>query len=247
MSSTSILYPVPNLADVGTILGFVTARHGLLPGVGDLFIPLMRVTFEYFWLTAAGKTLHNKFSLEAEDVATTILPAFHMLEHLHKCAPERVHEFTTASAELGAMEILARGLVLVKQEDDFDEEAKFRPLFQACNNFTSMLAMVDPALFRVNTFADAFVEWFKTLRYMRARDGMFNTRTRTKTWYLITEGCWTQAGEFLEYDELVPAAEAFSRGCMHPRCPDPNSVKGVRFECPCGQDVVYCGVRCQNA
>ncbi|KAG8732165.1 hypothetical protein FRC10_001190, partial [Ceratobasidium sp. 414] len=89
-----------------------------------------------------------------------------------------------------------------------------------------MLALVDPALFRVNTFADAFVEWFKTLRYMRARDGMFNTRTQTTTWYIHAESYWKQAGEFLEYDELVADANAFSRGCAYPRCPDPDSVKG---------------------
>jgi hypothetical protein len=74
MSSTSILYPLPDLPRVGNMISFVVPRTGLKPGVEDLFIPFLRVTLNYFWASLAGKSLYPKFSLEAEDVCTTVLP-----------------------------------------------------------------------------------------------------------------------------------------------------------------------------
>ncbi|KAG8723805.1 hypothetical protein FRC09_001707 [Ceratobasidium sp. 395] len=247
ITSTSILYPIPNLAAIGQMVAYVVPMTGLTSGTEDLFIPLIRATFEYFWSTVAGKTLHTKFSLEAEDVASTVLPAYTMLDHLHKRSPGRVHEFVTTCGELGVIEALARGFVLMKEEREFDEEAKFQYLFEGCANFGAMLALVDPAIFRVSTFAPAFPDWYKALRYMRARDSMFNTRTQKKRWYKRAELIWGKTGEYLEYDEEVQGAEVLSSGCAYTRCPDPESVKGVRFECPCNQGVVYCGHRCQKA
>ncbi|CAE6506160.1 unnamed protein product [Rhizoctonia solani] len=84
MQSTSILYPLPDVLTMGTMLSFVIPRCGLMPGVEYLFSPLVRVVFEYFWKSVAGKGLHTTFRLEPKDVATLVHPLFVMLEHFVK-------------------------------------------------------------------------------------------------------------------------------------------------------------------
>jgi hypothetical protein len=48
-----------------------------------------------------------------------------MLDHLVQHSPSRVKEFVLATVELGIIEVLARGFVLVKEEPEFDEEGEF--------------------------------------------------------------------------------------------------------------------------
>ncbi|KAG8701832.1 hypothetical protein FRC09_005111 [Ceratobasidium sp. 395] len=230
--------------------GFVFHLTELTRGTEDLFIPALRAGLENFWLTASGGRMieNSEFTIQPIDVASAVLPVYDMLNHLHNHLPGRVHEFVTASAELGIIEVLARGFVLIKEEPSFEEDGLFRQLYMACTNFGSTLAMVDPAEFRVSIFAPAFPDWYKALRYMRARDGMFNTHTQRRSWYYDAEFAWAKTiAEYLEYDEEVQGADVLSSGCMYPRCPDPDTPTGVRFECPCNQGVVYCGYRCQNA
>ncbi|KAG9097177.1 hypothetical protein FRC07_010826, partial [Ceratobasidium sp. 392] len=212
ITSTTTLYPIPDLASVGQMVGFVIPMTGLMPGTEDLFIPVLRATLEYFWLTVAGKTYYTTFRIQSADCAATVLPAYTMLDHLHNHSPNRVHEFVSVSAELGVMEILAKGFVLIKEEK-FEEDAVFEGLYQACANFGATLAMVSDAFFRVSTFAPAFPDWYKSIKYMRARDSMFNTRTHRRAWFQRAEWIWgkTVAG-YLEYDEEFQGAEALSSG-----------------------------------
>ncbi|EUC60706.1 hypothetical protein RSOL_361070 [Rhizoctonia solani AG-3 Rhs1AP] len=244
MQSTSILYPLPDVPTMGAMLSFVTPRSGLIPGVEDLFIPLVRVVFDYFWISVAGKSLHTKFRLEAEDVATVVHPAFVMVEHLVKHTPTRAKEFVKELINLGIIELLSRGFALIKREPGLDEQAKFSPLIRVCHEFSNSLLRVGPPTYRESEFADTFVEWFKTLRYLRSQDSMLNTRTDHTNWYEMSNRAWVEIGDILEYDVQVPRAEAMSRGCAYSRCPDPDSVRGVRFECPYDKVVVYCGPRC---
>ncbi|KAG8788088.1 hypothetical protein FRC12_014928 [Ceratobasidium sp. 428] len=244
ITSGSILYPVPHLALVGEMVAFVVPMTRLTSGTEDLFIPLLRVTLEYFWWTVAGKTLHVKFNLQAETVATVVLPAFNMLDHLTKHSPDRAREFVTTCAELGMIEVLAKGIVLIRQ-NQFDR-AEFGVLFQVYDSFGASLATVNPTTSIVSTFAPAFPDWYKALGYMRAQDTMFNTHARQKYGYKRAEPAWSNLGERLGYDKEV-RGEVLSSGCAYARCPDPASTKGVRFECPCDQDVVYCGHHCQKA
>ncbi|KAG8779715.1 hypothetical protein FRC12_023902 [Ceratobasidium sp. 428] len=247
LTSTSALYPVPTLAIVGQMVAFAIPFTRLTRGTEDLFVPALRATLEYFWLTVAGKTPYTKFILLTVDVATSVLPAFIMLDHLHKYSPNHVHEFVTTCADLGMIEALAKGLVLMEADQDLAEEEKSETMFPACTNFGIVLGMVRPVTFSLSKFAPAFPDWYKTLRYMRARDSMFETEIRCERWYKRAETAWGQLGKRLEYDRKVRGAEVMSSGCAYARCPDPASAKGVRFECPCDQDVVYCGHRCQKA
>ncbi|KAG8711013.1 hypothetical protein FRC09_020819 [Ceratobasidium sp. 395] len=246
-------YRAPDPSSLGFMLEYIlpgtepTAGARMAEGVEDLFVPLLQTTFKYFWSMAAGKTHHKNLSLKIEHVTPIILASAQMLYHLQSYSPERAREFATVAADLGAIEILAKGFVMVKQREGFDEGTRFQHLSTACNDFILLIAMINPAQFREDIFMDAFVEWFKALQYMRACDGMLNTRTRRTSWYTLAERTWDQVGEILGYQELAKDAEAFSSGCANARCPDPDSVKGVRFECPCNLDVVYCGLRCQKA
>ncbi|KAG9108039.1 hypothetical protein FRC07_008542 [Ceratobasidium sp. 392] len=229
ITSKTTLYPVPDLASAGRMAAFVFPMTGLMPGTEDLLVPALRAILEYFWLTAAGKTIHSNFIIRPEDVACIVLPAYVMLNYLHHHSPNRVHEFVTVSAELGVVEIWAKGFVLIKEEE-FEENAVFKYLHQACINFGGTLAMVSDALFRVSTFAPAFPDWYKSLKYMRARDSMFNTRTHRRAWHQEAEAAWgKKLAEYLEYDEEFQGAEALSSGCAYPRCPDPDTAKGFRF------------------
>ncbi|KAG8724048.1 hypothetical protein FRC09_000649 [Ceratobasidium sp. 395] len=256
LTSESALYPIPDLAVVGQMAAFAIPFTRLTRGTEDLFIPALHATLEYFWLTVAGKTPYTEFNIQALDVATSVLPAFIMLDHLHKYSPNRAHEFVTMCADLGMIEALTKGFMVMEADQDLVEEASPHPeslleksenMFPACVNFAIVLGMVRPVTFSVSTFAPAFPDWYKTLRYMRARDGMFDTETRYERWYKRAETAWGQLGKRLEYDRKVREAEVMSSGCAYARCPDPVSAKGVRFECPCDQNVVYCGYRCQKA
>ncbi|KAH7333718.1 hypothetical protein B0J17DRAFT_676585 [Rhizoctonia solani] len=80
MQSTSIMYPLPDVPTMGSMISFVVLRCGLMPGVEDLFILLAQVVFKYFWTSVVGKSRHIKFQLEPEDVATVVHPAFVMVE-----------------------------------------------------------------------------------------------------------------------------------------------------------------------
>ncbi|CAE6472380.1 unnamed protein product [Rhizoctonia solani] len=246
MQSTSILYPLPDVPTMGAMLSFVAPRSGLIPGVEDLFIPLVRVVFNYFWMSVAGKSLHTKFRLEAEDVATVVHPAFVMVEHLVKHTPTRAKEFVKELINLGIIESLSRGFALIKREPSLDEQAKFSPLIRVCHESSNSLLRVGPPMYRETEFADTLVEWFKALRYLRSQDCMLNTRTDHTNWYEMSNRAWVEIGDILENDVQVPRAEAMSRGCAFSGCPDPDSVRGVRFECPCDKVVVYCGPRCHQ-
>ncbi|CAE6451686.1 unnamed protein product [Rhizoctonia solani] len=244
MQSTSILYPLPDVPTMGTMISFVVPRSGLIPGVEELFIPLIRLVFGYFWVSVAGKSLYTKFCLEAEDVATVVHPAFVIVKHLVKHTPSRAKEFVKELINLGIIESLSRGFALVKREPELDEHAKFSPLIRVCHEFSNSLLNVGPPTYRESEFADTFVEWFKTLRHLRSQDSMLNTRTDHTNWYEMSDQVWIEIGDILEYDVQVPRAQAMSRGCAYSRCPDPDSVRGVRFECMCDKGIVYCGPRC---
>jgi hypothetical protein len=186
-----------------------------------------------------------------------------MLEHLVRYTPTRAKEFVFATVELGIIEILAQGFVQIKQSPSDDKSRclpypesevfttknleKFSSLFVACHNFMIALKKVGLPAYREATFADSFVDWFKTLQYIRSRDRISETRTRGEQWYQIADRLWIEVGDVLNYGARVPHAELMSRGCAYARCADPDTVKAVRFECPCNQGVVYCGQRCQKA
>ncbi|CAE6492443.1 unnamed protein product [Rhizoctonia solani] len=230
MQSTSILYPLPDVPTMGSMVSFVVPRSGLMPGVEDLFIPLVQVVFRYFWTSVAGKSLHTKFQLEPEDVATVVHPAFVMVEHLVKRAPSRATEFVKELINLGVIETLSRGFVLIKREPGFDEELKFSPLIRVCHEFSNSLLHVGPPTYRESEFADTFVEWFKTLRYLRSQDSMLNTQTGHTNWYPMSERVWVEIGDILEYDVQVPRAEALSRAFV-------SSAPVIRMWYTVGHDV----------
>ncbi|QRV93648.1 hypothetical protein RhiJN_21666 [Ceratobasidium sp. AG-Ba] len=69
--STSPLYTIPSMEHLCYLLTYVVPPTGSMQGVGDLFFPLLRALFGYFWLTAAGKSGYED-GIVVEDIASTI-------------------------------------------------------------------------------------------------------------------------------------------------------------------------------
>lgn len=247
LSSTSPLYSCPNITSITGMIMVAVPISGFQTGVEDLFMPLLRAIFDHFWIYMAEEGLDREYGLQPGEVGVLVTPTYVMLDHLIEFSPGRVKEFVQRIAELGIIDALARSFALVKKESQVDEELFVAPLVRPCNTFLDYLIRVGTTGYRQAVFDDSFVEWFKAFRYMRARDGISDTRTHHMPWYNSASQCWMRVGDVLGYNKQVRNAETLTRGCAYTRCPDPNTVKGVRFECPCDKGMVYCGMRCQQA
>ncbi|KAB5587853.1 hypothetical protein CTheo_8706 [Ceratobasidium theobromae] len=210
VTKNTITHPLPDVPIVGNMLAYVSPRRGLTPGVEDLMLLALRVAVEHFWLALAGKTLTVGFRAEAEDPASRALTAHTMLEHLLQYDPNPAKDFALEAAKFGIIDLLAHGFILIKDEPGVDVDDKFSPLFQSCHSLALTLSRVGPPAYRESAFGDSFIEWFKTLRYLRARDSMLGTRTKDKSWYILADRLWVEVGDVLEYDTRI---QMTSKGC----------------------------------
>ncbi|KAG9122489.1 hypothetical protein FRC07_001103 [Ceratobasidium sp. 392] len=75
IASRSLSYPALSFADACFVLMYLFwGPNAIMRGTEDLLVPLMRATFEYYWVTAA-KAFQNTPDLEVEDSATPTIIA----------------------------------------------------------------------------------------------------------------------------------------------------------------------------
>lgn len=192
-----------------------------------------------------------------------------VLEHLAQHAPTFVDRFITAMVELGVIELMARGISFVKEppgEIDLARQyiphlistcissmtplvAQFNRLFHACILAFSTLERIKKFEYLEATFEDLFVEWLKALRYLRVYDDVLGTQAGYREWHMPAIQVWIKVGQAVGYNKRAGEKKVISGGCAYVRCPDPDEVKSsmVRFECPCNNEILYCGLRCQQA
>ncbi|KAF8596752.1 hypothetical protein BDV93DRAFT_610717 [Ceratobasidium sp. AG-I] len=211
MTSAPVTHPLTDAVTVVDMLAF--AIPNIKPGVEDQLIPVIRVSLDFFWLIVSGDAPLKNFVLEIEDIVGLILSINKIFGHLNAHNLALAKQAALATADLGLIELICHGYFIVNKWGSINVgNLDLHPLFRESHLLITALLGTGPSAFCEVTYANAFQDWFKTLQYIRARDGMFNTNLRKQSWYQTGERVLVEIGDVLEYDVRVPDAEAMSRG-----------------------------------
>lgn len=238
MTPGSILYRAPGSSPLIHMVPYAIPALELRLGTEDLFIPAIRALFNYFWSSRALSVGIKHPGVDVIILTPIIYMLKHLLRHTHDAGG-----FLNATAELGFIEAIAQGIVLVEEQSETKKDTPWsRSLLGVCQTYIESLLSMEPSTYR-KAFAGSFVEWFKTLRYLRSH--ILDTHTQDKP--STIERGWLELGDLFGYNTQVERAEGLTHRCTYTRCPDPVPVNSSWFRCPCGKRAVYCGIRCQQA
>ncbi|CUA72992.1 putative protein MG316 [Mycoplasma genitalium G37] [Rhizoctonia solani] len=210
-----------------------------IPGVEDLFIPLLRESFRSFWRYFKFESGFASVILRPELVKDRIgiltIMINLMLTHLfrHPTKVITMKQVLQAVADLGVVEILAKAVFFTNDYSGTNDIDKITEHFGTFKMFANNVRYISQdglgAVFRHTS-----TDWFKVYIFKEMQDVFFGTSTRHEEWFNITINFWYELGASLDY--ILPTADYMQNIplCSYTRCPDPVATDMGALECGLG-------------
>ncbi|CAE6511699.1 unnamed protein product, partial [Rhizoctonia solani] len=194
---------VPFVLSIHYLVAFVLPRvdEKFVPGVEDLFIPLLRETFGSVWRYL--ETSHPSILLRPELLQSRfnllIIMANLMNLGSHQTDLVGFRELIHAIADFGVIEIMAKDVALTDENNG--SQHKIVEHIATFKRFTNTIRIVSNfAEFKLDTiFRPTIVDWFKTLNHIYMKGAVFDGRTEQEEWSkLIMDFWYSDLGESLD-------------------------------------------------
>ncbi|KEP52544.1 hypothetical protein V565_043960 [Rhizoctonia solani 123E] len=221
-------------------------KQGFVPGVEDLFVPLLGEIFRSTW-----NLLGVEFTREPMITSTLLryLGAFvitinNILDHLidHPAADVTAKEVLQVVVDSGVIEIMSKFIIYI---DDYEGKYQisndlrpFKLFGDKCHHILGPHGLNE-------MFEHTFIDWFKTLTYRCIHDGIYGTHSQHEEWFKKVIHFWRRLGDMLGHTFQEIQHEILVLECSYARCHDPQATRILALSCICGQ-AIYCGTRCQQ-